>query len=61
MYDNPFQLELLKLLITENQKNSSFWVCGDDHQSIYGFTGASVGNILNLKPCSLYQSSSFLS
>ncbi|WP_291460403.1 UvrD-helicase domain-containing protein [Desulfobacula sp.] len=47
--------------MTENQKNSSFWVCGDDHQSIYGFTGASVGNILNLKPCSLYQSSSFLS
>jgi DNA helicase II / ATP-dependent DNA helicase PcrA len=46
---NPVQLEILKLLITENQDNSSFWVCGDDHQSIYGFAGASVGNILNFK------------
>jgi DNA helicase II / ATP-dependent DNA helicase PcrA len=46
---NPVQLSLLKLLITENQDNSSFWVCGDDHQSIYGFAGASVGNILNFK------------
>ena len=46
---NPVQLEILKLLITDNQNNSSFWVCGDDHQSIYGFAGASVGNILNFK------------
>ncbi len=46
---NPVQLEILKLLITENQDHSSFWVCGDDHQSIYGFAGASVGNILNFK------------
>ncbi|MBA3010047.1 MAG: ATP-dependent helicase [Desulfobacula sp.] len=46
---NPCQLSLLKLLIKENQENSSFWVCGDDHQSIYGFAGASVGNILNFK------------
>jgi len=46
---NPVQLEILKLLITENKDNSSFWVCGDDHQSIYGFAGASVGNILNFK------------
>ena len=46
---NPVQLEILKLLITEKQGNSSFWVCGDDHQSIYGFAGASVGNILNFK------------
>ena len=30
-----------------NGKNASFWVCGDDWQSIYSFTGASVGNILN--------------
>jgi len=46
---NPVQLEILKLLITGKQDNSSFWVCGDDHQSIYGFAGASVGNILNFK------------
>ncbi len=46
---NPCQLSLLKLLISDKQENSSFWVCGDDHQSIYGFAGASVGNILNFK------------
>ena len=46
---NPVQLEILKLLITGKQDHSSFWVCGDDHQSIYGFAGASVGNILNFK------------
>lgn len=45
---NPIQLELLKLLLpSENGHGTSFWVCGDDAQSIYGFTGASVGNILN--------------
>lgn len=43
---NPVQLEILKLLI---KKDSSFFVVGDDHQSIYGFAGASVGNILNFK------------
>lgn len=42
----PLQVEILKLLIT-NGKTSSFWVCADDWQSIYSFTGASVGNILN--------------
>ena len=31
----------------ENQDPSSFWVAGDDHQSIYSFIGASVGIILN--------------
>jgi DNA helicase-2/ATP-dependent DNA helicase PcrA len=46
---NPIQLSLLKLLISENQGSASFWICGDDHQSIYGFAGASVGNILNFK------------
>lgn len=48
---NPIQLEILKLLIGGNgkQNGSSFWVCGDDWQSIYSFIGASVGNILNFK------------
>lgn len=44
---NPVQLEILKTLINGNGDESSFWVCGDDWQSIYAFTGASVGNILH--------------
>jgi DNA helicase-2/ATP-dependent DNA helicase PcrA len=43
---NPAQMEILKLLAGKS-KESSFWICGDDWQSIYSFTGASVGNILN--------------
>jgi len=43
---NPVQLEILKTLIN-GDPNSSFWVCGDDWQAIYSFTGSSVGNILN--------------
>lgn len=49
---NPAQMEILKLLIADSNNGnggSSFWVCGDDWQSIYAFTGASVGNILNFK------------
>jgi DNA helicase-2/ATP-dependent DNA helicase PcrA len=47
---NPAQMAIIKLLVsTENGNESSFWVCGDDAQSIYGFTGASIGNILNFK------------
>jgi ATP-dependent DNA helicase UvrD/PcrA len=41
---NPAQGEILKKLI---DGSNSFWVCGDDWQSIYAFTGASVGNMLN--------------
>lgn len=43
---NPLQAEILKQLVNNGNK-SSFWVCADDCQSIYSFTGASVGNILN--------------
>ena len=47
---NPAQMEIMKLLISENNNGEgSFWICGDDAQSIYGFTGASVGNIINFK------------
>jgi DNA helicase-2/ATP-dependent DNA helicase PcrA len=46
---NPAQIEILKLLLNHHDNDSSFWVCGDDWQSIYGFTGASVGNILNFQ------------
>lgn len=45
---NPAQMEILKLLI-DTSNGASFWVCGDDAQSIYAFTGASVANILNFK------------
>ena len=45
---NPLQLEILKILINPSQ-DGSFWICRDDWQSIYSFTGASVGNILQFK------------
>ena len=35
---NPVQLELLKILISKSKLGASFWVCGDDWQSIYAFT-----------------------
>jgi DNA helicase-2/ATP-dependent DNA helicase PcrA len=43
---NPAQMEIVKLLRGDNLETSLF-VLGDDWQSIYAFTGASVGNILN--------------
>ena len=46
---NPVQLEILRLLIDGDSHDASFWVCGDDWQSIYAFVGASLGNILNFK------------
>ena len=48
---NPAQMEILKLLIGDsgNGNGSSFWICGDDAQSIFSFTGASVGNIINFQ------------
>jgi DNA helicase-2/ATP-dependent DNA helicase PcrA len=47
---NPAQMAIINLLAGKvNGNNRSFWVCGDDSQSIYSFTGASVGNILNFQ------------
>jgi len=47
---NPAQMALINMLVgTGNGDGRSFWVCGDDSQSIYSFTGASVGNILNFQ------------
>ena len=46
---NPLQLEILKSLIEGSNNGSSFWVCGDDWQSIYGFISASVRNIINFE------------
>jgi len=45
---NPLQNEILRLLLT-GDNDSSFWVAGDDWQSIYGFMGASIGNILRFQ------------
>lgn len=44
---NPAQLEILKLLVGQPEKGSSFWICGDDWQAIFAFTRASVGNLLS--------------
>lgn len=46
---NPVQLEILKLLVDRGSGETSFWVCGDELQSIYSFIGASIGNILNFE------------
>ena len=46
---NPAQMEILRLLIKESGNESSFFVVGDDWQSIYAFTGATVANILNFE------------
>lgn len=50
----PAQLELIKLLSGDDPdpggvNNRSLWITGDDWQSIFAFTGASVGNIINFK------------
>jgi len=46
---NPAQMGILKLLVLGRNGNSSFFVLGDDWQSIFSFAGASLGNILNFK------------
>ncbi len=46
---NPLQMEIFKLLIDDTNNDCSVWFTGDDWQSIYAFTGASVNNILNFK------------
>jgi DNA helicase-2/ATP-dependent DNA helicase PcrA len=45
---NRAHLELFKNLVGDNH-GSSFYVTGDDWQSIYSFTGATVSNILNFR------------
>ena len=44
---NPAQVQTLNLLLNGSDEYGSFWICGDDWQSIYGFTGATIENILN--------------
>ncbi len=47
---NPVQLEIIKLLVdANNDHDKSYWIAGDDWQSIYSFAGASVNNILNFQ------------
>lgn len=46
---NPLQHEIIKLLTSEPSNSSSLWVCGDDWQSIYAFTGATIGHILKFR------------
>jgi len=47
---NPVQLEIIKLIIDQsNNDGRSYWIAGDDWQSIYSFAGASVNNILNFQ------------
>jgi DNA helicase-2/ATP-dependent DNA helicase PcrA len=46
---NPLQMEILKCMAEGRDNGSSFWVCGDDWQSIYAFNGATVGNILKFE------------
>lgn len=44
---NPLQFEILRQMVGPVEGESSFFVVGDDWQSIYAFTGASVGSILD--------------
>jgi DNA helicase-2/ATP-dependent DNA helicase PcrA len=46
---NPLQNAIFRILVDNTGNGSSFFVVGDDYQSIYGFTGASVSNIINFK------------
>lgn len=45
----PIQQEIFKLLVDNASCGASFFCVGDDWQSIFSFTGSSVGNILNFE------------
>jgi len=45
---NPAQLEIVKLIADDTGPRSLF-VVGDDSQSIYSFTGASIENVINFR------------
>ena len=44
---NPVQNEVIKLLIGDTNNGSSYWICADPDQAIYGFNGAAITNILH--------------
>ena len=46
---SPAQSALINILVNHSEEGASFWACGDDWQSVYGFIGASVANILNFR------------
>jgi DNA helicase-2/ATP-dependent DNA helicase PcrA len=46
---NPLQNAIFKILVDDAGDESSFFVVGDDFQSVYSFLGASVANIINFQ------------
>jgi DNA helicase-2/ATP-dependent DNA helicase PcrA len=46
---NVIQAEILKILVDGNEAGTSFYVVGDDFQTIFNFAGASISNILNFR------------
>ena len=46
---NPLQMEIIKLLAGDVNNGTSLWITGDDSQSIFSFTGATVSNIVGFQ------------